>query len=214
MKNISLLFILSLIICLIPTSSCHRKNTSKLTSKTRSFIDPRDGETYQLIAIEDQIWFAENLRYNAEGSWYNSNNPNEKYGRLYDWQTSLTACPDGWHLPNDAEWNTLEIALGMATTDTSVLQYRGFHGTNMKSQTGWINDSNGDNSSGFNAFPTGYYYSGQFRNLGKSTGFWTTTPYDTIYAWDRTLGHANAGVDRNADYKIHGFPCRCLQDYE
>lgn len=29
------------------------------------------------------------------------------YGVLYNWPAALAACPRGWHLPNDAEWNQL-----------------------------------------------------------------------------------------------------------
>jgi len=31
----------------------------------------------------------------------------KKYGRLYDWDEAMKACPKGWHLPSDKEWQTL-----------------------------------------------------------------------------------------------------------
>jgi uncharacterized protein (TIGR02145 family) len=30
-----------------------------------------------------------------------------QYGRLYNWETAMSACPAGWHLPSNAEWNDL-----------------------------------------------------------------------------------------------------------
>ena len=145
---------------------------------TSTFTDARDGEVYCKVVIGTQTWMAENLRYNASGSWLNSSNPSTSYGRLYDWTTVMNGassstsspsgvqgiCPSGWHLPSDEEWSTLELSLGMNSSDTSLSgQFRGVHGTSMKSTTGW---SNGTNSSGFNALPTGYYTSGSFYSLG------------------------------------------------
>lgn len=183
--------------------SCKQANT---------FTDPRDGEVYQLVTIGSQTWFAENLRYNAAGSFYNTNNPDPKYGRLYDWNTALTACPAGWHLPTDAEWNTLEMALGMAAADASNTGYRGTHGTGMKSTTGWNNGGNGDNSSGFNAFPAGYYTLGSYYHLGDYAIFWSASEYDATFAWYRYLLNGNAGVYRHNYGKSLGYSCRCLQD--
>jgi uncharacterized protein (TIGR02145 family) len=34
------------------------------------------------------------------------------YGALYNWPASLNACPEGWHLPTDAEWTILTTYLG------------------------------------------------------------------------------------------------------
>ena len=80
------------------------------------FTDPRDGQTYKTVKIGDQIWLAENLNYDpaAGNSWcYEDDTANcAVYGRLYDWETAKTACPAGWHLPSEDEWDQLIAFLG------------------------------------------------------------------------------------------------------
>ncbi|HIB76072.1 MAG TPA: hypothetical protein EYO58_00355 [Flavobacteriales bacterium] len=171
---------------------------------------------------------AENLRYNAAGSWLNSANPSTTYGRHYDWATLMNGastssanpsgvqgiCPSGWHVPSDSEWNELEMALGMSAADTANTGGRGTdHGTKMKSTTGW-NSSNGTNTSGFNVFPAGGYYSGSFYTLGGYAYFWSSKEYSGtgIFAWSRNLNYGFATVDRTGDYKVYGYSCRCVED--
>lgn len=182
------------------------------TPTNGTFTDARDGETYQTVTLCGQTWFAENLRYNAAGSFYNMNNPDPKYGRLYDWSTALTACPSGWHLPTDAEWITLEMALGLSASEANISgQARGTHGTGMKSTTGWSNNGNGDNSSGFNAIPAGFYYSGSYNSLGDNAYFWSSE-YAATRAWSHALSNGLNGVSRFDYPKSLGYSCRCLQD--
>ena len=43
----------------------------------------------------------------------------EEFGRLYSFYTILDdrkICPSGWHVPSDADWQILEIELGMSET--------------------------------------------------------------------------------------------------
>jgi len=85
-----------------------------------SIVDPRDGQTYQTLRVKDQVFFAENLNFDAgQGSYCYDDDPNncEKYGRLYTWEIAMAGdsssneipsgvqglCPEGWHFPSLAE---------------------------------------------------------------------------------------------------------------
>lgn len=176
------------------------------------FVDSRDGEKYSVVTIGNQCWMAENLRYNASSSWLNPNNLDPKYGRLYNWTTAQTVCPNGWHLPTDNEWKTMEISLGLSPSDADLFgQYRGMHGTKMKSKTGWATIDNNANSSSFNAFPSGKYLGG-FLGLGDRAIFWSATEYSVSEAWHRRLYDNIPGVDRFKSDKTEGLSCRCIKD--
>ena len=48
-------------------------------------------------------------------------------------------------------------------------------GDKLKSTTGWNNNGNGTNSSGFNAYPGGRKHGGSFHNLNEMSTFWTNS---------------------------------------
>jgi uncharacterized protein (TIGR02145 family) len=184
--------------------------------ETNFFIDSRDGQEYAYIEIGNQTWMAENLNYQTTDSWwYNNSSANgDVYGRLYTWEAALTACPGGWHLPGDEEWKTMEIALGMSQSEAEGTGYRGTdEGKKMKSTSGWYNDGNGTNSSGFNALPGGYRDSyGSFNYHGNDGHWWSSTEYSGVRAWRRTLRYDYDQARRNDYYKTYGFSVRCLKD--
>lgn len=194
-----------------------------------SFTDSRDGNVYQTVAIGNQTWMAENLRFNATNSILNPNNPCEKFGRLYDWATVMNGaassssnpsgvqgiCPSGWHLPSDAEWSQLEIHLGMSISDTSTVGLRGNHALGLKSTITWDSNSGteGTNSTGFHALPATYYASGSYYGLGQLTYFLSSTEVSSTNAWARVLYHDEVSVLRSSDIiKPAGMSCRCIQD--
>jgi len=170
-----------------------------------TITDPRDGQVYPTVKIGSQCWLQKNMNYKTGSSWcYDDNSTNcDTYGRLYDWETALNVCPKGWHLPSDEEWTVL----------TDYLGGKNVAGDKMKSTSGWKNNGNGTNTSGFTALPGGYRnYSGYFSNLTCNAYFWSSTEYSTTYAWCRYLNYNIEDVGRYLNYEINGFSCRCLKD--
>ena len=112
-------------------------------------------------------------------------------------------CPDGWHLPSQAEWNDLFTAVGGQSTA----------GTKLKSQSGWYSSGNGIDAFGFSALPAGYRGDyGDFHGGGYSALFWGSTESYSYYAYDMYLDYdyGSAGL---GDYgKHYGFSVRCLRD--
>lgn len=204
-------------------------DTTVIVSCGPIFTDARNGEIYPIIQIGNQCWMAENLRYdipNVYGSdTMNPVNPSVAYGRLYSWETVMNGtspsasnpsgvqgiCPNGWHLPSDAEWNEMELVLGMLALDTSDTGFRGTHGTSIKSTIGWTS-GNGTNASNFNAFPVGLYSTTNFHFLGTYASFWSSTEYSVTGAWVRFLDQNNTGFGRGSNAKTYLYPCRCLKD--
>ena len=84
----------------------------------------------------------------------NNNATCNKYGRLYDYETAIKACPQSWHLPVKAEWEYLVKFAGdneAAKTDYERWSQAGKY---LKAKSGW-NTSNGEDKFGFTALPGG-----------------------------------------------------------
>jgi uncharacterized protein (TIGR02145 family) len=155
---------------------------------------------------------AQNLNYKTGNSWcYDDNSSNcQKYGRLYDWSTAKNACPSGWHLPSDGEWQQLERQLGMSSSEAQ--KGDAWRGTDQGSQ---LKDQSfgGTNSSGFSALPGGYRLSaGSFYNVGDNGYWWSATANGSSLAWGRILTRGIARVVRDDNGQTYGFSVRCLQD--
>jgi uncharacterized protein (TIGR02145 family) len=149
---------------------------------------------------------AENLNYEASGSkCYDNNSANgQKYGRLYNWETAKRACPSGWHLPSDAEWQELVDFCGG----------KEIAGTKLKSTSGWNSNGNGTDEFGFSALPGGNGISnGDFSSVGWGGLWWSATEGSASDAYYRGMGYCHATVNRS-DYggKAFLFSVRCVKD--
>ena len=178
---------------------------------TGTFIDSRDGRKYKIVKIGTQIWMAENLAHKVNnGCWaYDNNEANvSTYGYLYTWDIAKLVCPQGWHLPTDAEWTTLTNALGGENTA----------GDKLKNNFGWNENSgkngNGNNESGFSASPGGYltYNNSSFAYIGKYGNWWSSTEADANNVWVRTLRNDYKGVQRYNMRKNAAYSIRCVKD--
>ena len=136
--------------------------------------DLRDGQTYATVNIGGRVWMAENLNYETETSVvfpeYDGKS-HEKYGRLYAWDDAMKACPSGWRLPSEDDWNELLEFVGDSATA----------GTKLKAARDWDKargDVIGTDDYGFAALPAGVSHVNgngvrSFSNNGAF--FWTAT---------------------------------------
>ncbi len=147
-------------------------------------FDTRDGQSYPVVKIGNQIWLAENFRYlpsiKDKGDLYdtsyvydNNNDYLDKgYGRLYDFNTANHIAPEGWRLPNDKDFKEL---IDFIIKDNNLTV--GEVGSYLKSVNGWeLCDGIVNNDKyGFNAKPAGYSSNKRFYNEDESTYFWNGT---------------------------------------
>lgn len=172
-------------------------------------------------------------------SWcYNEDASNcTKYGRLYTWAAAMDSvgmwstngkgcgygsictpngtvrgvCPEGWHLPTSAEWETLVKAAGSPETAAKEL----------RSTSGWSDISRGTDAYGFSVLPAGYWQwldDGNFYMEGGDAHFWSSTER-LISINDGCCSRAyymdlNYYDEANLDYgsKYDGYSVRCLKD--
>jgi len=194
-------------------NSCDKDDNNG--SSESAFTDPRDGKVYQTVIIGNQKWMAENLAYapSSGNYWaYDNDDANvETYGYLYDWETACDVCPDGWHLPSDAEWTELTDYLGGKSVAGGKLKET--------DTTHWESPNEGaTNETGFTALPGGFRNTnGSFLGIGRNGGWWTATGYsppDVWNAWNRSMHCYHSNVDKkgaNVDIRL-GLSVRCLRD--
>ena len=167
--------------------------------------DSRDGQTYKTVTIGTQTWMAENINYETDSSFcYGDTLANcTKYGRLYTWEVATTVCPDGWHLPTKAEFETLFTAVGGQSTAGKVL----------KSTSGWNSSGNGSDAFAFSALPAGHRNFHVYYNYeGNIANFWSSTENGSYNAYYMGLNCHKDDADLKYNYKLDGFSVRCLKD--
>ena len=205
-----------------------------------------DGNVYPVVAIGDQCWMTENLRTatysdsssidnvtdgvewvdQSVGAWCNYDNDTNndvEYGKLYNWYAvndQRGLCPNGWHVPSDVEWQSLEEFLGMPT-NALPFGWRGESeniGDQLKSPPpAWNPPATvSNNSSGFSGTPSGrrHHDDGAFEGLGNAGQWWSSTqnPLAPPTALFRELNSNQSGIARVAKEKETGFSVRCVKD--
>lgn len=163
--------------------------------------------------------------------WYNNQiEYQDTSGVLYTWAAAMNGglsndtlgpqgvCPDGWHLPSDAEWKELEMSLGMSQTDADNYDWRGTDEGGQLKEIGFSNwavpNEGASNSSGFTAVPGGFRsLKGLFYNIDSYAAFWTATENQGIEKpWYRTLNADMEQVYRQYHNKQLGLSVRCVKD--
>jgi len=191
------------------------KLTHSFAGKARGgklFTDSRDGKKYKTVAIGKQTWMAENLNYNANGSICYDNEPANctEYGRLYNWNTAKTACPKGFHLPSNKDWNVLMKFVNPSCSDNSNCANAG---TKLKATSGWNSNGNGTDEFGFSALPGGSGNSDGYFNYAGYNGYWWSASETSSYgAYSRNMYYYSEDVLYYDYDKSNLYSVRCLQD--
>ena len=205
------------------------------------------GNRYAVVQIGNQCWLKENMRATtkldgtsilqnpASGSsnteqrayFYSNDSSNYvKYGCLYNWPAAMNGvtnegargiCPQGWHVPSDAEWRTLATNAGVGQDS----------GTGLGKLTGgcdWSSNGSGSqsypgnysytdrNSTGFSALPAGYYYSSSFSEVGTDAYFWSATSNDNSNAYRWNFYYKKEFVGPYGTNRSYGFSVRCVRN--
>ena len=216
-----------LLISVIVIAACSKKEPDEiiLGGENDVFTDARDGHVYHYVQIGDQVWMSENLAYlpnvntpATEDERYfvydylgtsvteaKETDNYKNYGVLYSYFAArYRCCPDGWHMPTEEECNVMFDLLGSAPA------------SKLKATTGWAEETNALNTTGFSATPAGYYDGIEFNGLTYITTYWT---YDNsclygIPCW-RLVGGADyvyQSLESRNDANSIGYSVRCLKD--
>jgi uncharacterized protein (TIGR02145 family) len=218
-------------------------NQVQFTSANLTYgsVTDQNGNTYATIVIGTQEWLAENLRTTSyangdpipnvtdddqwveltTAAWAHRDN-NASYenplGKLYNWYAVAdprNVCPTNWHVPTDAEWNTLVNYLDPNNGNNG--EYSETAGGKMKS-TGtqyWPAANEGaTNESGFSGLPNGFRSggSGFFFAIGDFGFWWSASESGAGSAWNRVLESGSASTYRENDAKGVGCSVRCVRD--
>lgn len=151
-----------------------------------------DGNTYDAVKIGDQIWMAGNLavtHLNDGTDISQKCNEHAPFGIYYDHtllkedSIRLRLCPQGWHVPTKAEWETLinnveSNGKMMAKSGNAAAALSAYPHIN-------ATDIEEFNSSQFSAIPTGYWnswwsyaptnFGTDMKWLNRRCYFWTST---------------------------------------
>ena len=149
------------------------------------------------------------------------------YGRLYTWAAAMDSvglwstngkgcgfsktcvptypmrgiCPEGWHLPMQAEWNALFTTVGGSS----------IAGKMLKSTSFWSGEARGSDAYAFSALPAGDRDYGIFLNERSRAHFWSSTESGNYDAYSLNLYYGD-NADLSLYSKYYGLSVRCLKD--
>jgi len=98
------------------TENIYSSNSTFTCGST--LTDSRDKKTYATIQVGNTCWLKSNLNYGTTCNYecfikaskycYGNTDSNcNVYGGLYDYEQAKSACPTGWSLPTDDDWNVI-----------------------------------------------------------------------------------------------------------
>jgi len=121
----------------------------------------------------------------------------DKYGRLYNWKTATTACPKGWRMPNNSEWQKLITAIGGNSTASIKLKAKSW--------------GNGTDDYNFTALPGGYANNDSIFHPGITAEWWSLTEHNATQAYSHKITYSPS-VRLDTIFKSSYGSLRCIKD--
>lgn len=184
----------------------------------------------QTVTIGNQVWMTNNLNVDkfrngdpipqaknfeelaayssakeAAYCYYEFNTKHRKeFGKMYNGFAMLDPrglAPEGWKIPTIEDFLKLYEHLGGDKTAMFKL----------KSKSGWVENKNGTNSSGFNCTPGGITAGNKFGNMGYTTAFLSSTPFDGD-GYYRVMVFDVDGLGFSGRYFSNYYYIRCIKE--
>jgi uncharacterized protein (TIGR02145 family) len=161
---------------------------------------------------------------------YDNNPVNDGlYGKLYNHYAVMDnrgLCPTGWHVSTDSEWNVMIKYLdpNADTVCVASLASGCFISTAcddaLKSTTGWYNNQNGTNSSGFTGLHGGVFQPtilliNKFYGVGEEGNWWSSSLYPfsgTYFPIYHALTYEDGYIVKSPSIHTTCMSVRCLRD--
>ena len=147
------------------------------------------------------------------------------WGYMYNWAAATRGvsgdnvqgiCPNGWHIPSMADWNTLDNYV-KSTYGCNGGSAQAMSSINTWTSTGTSTCMPGydaehtNNKSGFNAYPAGYYNATGYTDVANSVRFWASDNnyYTRLVYNNKDFLSNNTATNLQTNY---AFSVRCVKN--
>ena len=179
----------------LETSSLASKyNLTNRIINNELLLDPRDNQQYSISKLRDgKIWMMENLNFDIPYSFCVNADPKncDNWGRLYTYNISKNACPEGWHLPSIDEWTYMLKLYG----DDAYSQYTNLSKIKFTDQAG-----------GYRGEDKKFLYT------GVAAVFWTNSRDAKIKAAIVNIDKERRTISTGSRLMADANSCRCVKD--
>ena len=173
-------------------------------------VDPVPDADACEIVIGTQVWACKNVSSNFPNSKVYANNEANRaiYGGLYSWYqvTASGFAPPGWHVPTQADWQTLIDFIGDQAVGGGILKETGTEH--------WATPNAGAvDTYGFKALGAGWANSiGYFYGLLGYGDFWTASEQDSSKGYAVQVAYNSAAIASYGLPKGNWFSVRLIKD--
>lgn len=208
------------------TSLCSRPHQPL----TYDFIEDGNGGGYGTLTADGKEWMTENLavtkdRYGNDlelgvDYYYPEGNAEnvERYGLWYTWDAAKKACPQGWHLATQADWEFLEKYC------TDCYSFSAEHGDiarTLAATSDWNHsdslfsvgsDLTANDTTRFSALPAGLLLEEGNVAIGDIASFWMDREFDDGLVGNCSLLYSSPKILFAKTEKSSAMSVRCVRD--